>query len=262
MRRTRVCAAAVVSTAVLIALTGCGGDSGSPSGSTGGSTDNAAPASTTPEPAPESSGPNDLGCLEADQLAGSTTLALPDGMETDAYLTGKGPVGVIFSHQVNLNACSWVPLADQLAADGYQALAINSLSTEVDELVAGAKLLREKGAKKIVLIGASKGGTGSLAAAAVIEPPVSAVVSLSGPAEFGDLDALAAVARLTMPVYLVVGRNDSRFFEDAEKLKKAATHSRDLKYEVIEGAEHGNSLLDEYPKTWESVRAFIKKSAG
>ncbi|MQY12718.1 hypothetical protein SRB5_28570 [Streptomyces sp. RB5] len=252
MTRTRVWTGAVAPVVLLALLTGCGDDGDSGTEQT----------SATPQAAPEtSSGPNDFGCLKGDQLAGATSFEV-DGEQVDAYRTGKGTTGVIFSHQVDLDLCSWVPAADELAADGYQALAVNSMSTEVDELVAAAKLLREKGAEKIILIGASKGGTGSLAAAAEIKPAVSAVVSLSGPAEFGDIDALAAAPKLTMPVYLIASRDDTRFFEDAQKLDKAATASKGEKFEPVNGIEHGNAILTEHPDVWKRVKAFVQQYGG
>ncbi|MEV6104448.1 dienelactone hydrolase family protein [Streptomyces sp. NPDC051940] len=252
MTRTRVGSVAAMVSVSLLVLAGCGdGDSGD-----GGSK----AAESSPPAAAQSSGPNDFACLEGEQLKGSTTFELADGSPVDGYLTGSGTTGIVLAHQSNLDVCSWVPAADELAKDGYRVLAVNSSANEVDEAVAGAKLLREKGATKIVLMGASKGGTGSLAAAAVIDPPVSAVVSVSGPTTYGDVDALAAAPKLTMPVYLIAGSADGRFAENAKELDKALKSAKGKKLELVDAGEHGNFLLETYPEVWQRVKAFIKQA--
>jgi pimeloyl-ACP methyl ester carboxylesterase len=51
---------------------------------------------------------------------------------------------------------------------------------------------RHHGSRLIVLMGASMGGTAVLVAAADLGNLVAGVIDLSGPAQFGAMDALAA----------------------------------------------------------------------
>jgi hypothetical protein len=55
--------------------------------------------------------------------------------------------------------CSWVPFAKQLAERNLRALAINFVSTSLDDdMVAAARELQRRGAERIMLVGASMGG--------------------------------------------------------------------------------------------------------
>lgn len=74
-------------------------------------------------------------------------------------------------------------------------------------------MLRADGAERVVLVGASIGGTASLVAAAQIEPRVDGVVSLSAVNVLSvipdpDVTARRAVRQLRMPVLLVSTEDD------------------------------------------------------
>lgn len=75
--------------------------------------------------------------------------------------------------------------------------------------LAAAGRLKSAGATTVVLIGASMGGTISLATAAKMKPAPKAVVSLSGPSEYGDLDVGTTVAALSMPLFFAAGAFDT-----------------------------------------------------
>jgi dienelactone hydrolase len=109
---------------------------------------------------------------------------------------------------------------------------------------AAAKQARKLGAKRVILVGASMGGTAVLTAAVNAQPPVNAVVSLSGPKEFGRMRAEAAVSKLTVPVLYMVGALDQDFAGDARTLYDA-TASHEKKLEVRDTGEHGVRLLIE-----------------
>jgi dienelactone hydrolase len=61
---------------------------------------------------------------------------------------------------------------------------------------------------RIILVGASMGGTASLVAAHGIVPTVAGVASLSGPANYAGMDALTTVKSLTVPVLFMAAAND------------------------------------------------------
>ncbi|MFJ3223500.1 alpha/beta hydrolase [Streptomyces sp. NPDC086783] len=246
-----VLAAVTAVCAVALALSGC--DDG------GGSTDDRTGREPATATATAEDAADDFGCLTGKQLKRSVTFEDTEGNEVGGYTTGSGATGVVLSHQSNNNVCSWVPAADELAGDGYRVLAVDSSGSEVPELVAAAARLRHEGAKKIILMGASKGGTASLVAAAEIEPEVAAVVSLSGPGFYHGLDATEAVPGLTMPLYLVAARGDGTFGEDAEELHKLAKKSRGGKLRLVPGAAHGNDILTQQPDVWKQVKTFLAR---
>lgn len=124
-----------------------------------------------------------------------------------------------------------------------RVLAINFSSTSLDkDMVAGLHELRRRGAKRIILVGASMGGTAALVAAADID--VAGVASLSAPREFSSLDALPSVRRLETRVLFLVGQQDIRFARDARRLYQA-TKSRNKALVVTTGFEHGTDLLQD-----------------
>lgn len=180
---------------LLVASVGCGGSDAeearpttSPSGAT---------TTTTATP-----------CGEED--AEAVTLTTQDGIELDAVLVGDGEVGVLLGHQLRSDFCSWIPFAKQLAERDMRVLAINFVSTALDDdMVAGARELRRRGAERIILVGASMGGTAALVAAGKSE--VFGVAALSAPRLFGGLDALPSVRRLEIPALFLVGGQDASF---------------------------------------------------
>jgi pimeloyl-ACP methyl ester carboxylesterase len=193
-------------------------------------------------------------CGEED--AEAVTLTTEDGTELNAALVGDGEVGVVLGHQFRSDYCSWVPFAKQLAERHMLALAINFVSTSLDEdMVAGSRELRRRGAKRIILVGASMGGTAALVAAAKID--VAGVAALSAPREFSGLDALPSVRRLKTRALLLAGRLDARFARDARRLYRAMK-SRNKALVVTTGFEHGTDLLQDP----EAERALLDFLAG
>jgi pimeloyl-ACP methyl ester carboxylesterase len=213
---------------LLTAAAGCGGkaaDEAQPATSASAAT------STQPE-AP---------CGEEE--AKGVSLMTRDGTEVAAALLGEGEIGVVLGHQFRSDFCSWVPFAKELAERHMRALAINFGSGSLDlDMKAAAGELQRLGAERIVLVGASMGGTAALVAAA--NTGVAGVAALSAPREFGDLDALPSVRRLKIPALFLAGRQDVRFARDARQLYRA-TKSRDKSLIVTAGFEHGTDLLQD-----------------
>ncbi|MGC5412864.1 hypothetical protein ACPXCX_55805, partial [Streptomyces sp. DT225] len=69
----------------------------------------------------------------------------------------------------------------------------------------------DEGATKLLLMGASKGGTAVLAAAPRLNPQPDAVVALSAPVQYSNMNAVGAVPKLTSPVLYMVGELDGDF---------------------------------------------------
>jgi pimeloyl-ACP methyl ester carboxylesterase len=227
---------------LLVVAAACGGSDGEEAGPTMSTSAATSSAAATP-------------CGEKD--AQGVTLVTPDGTELDAALVGEGDVGVVLGHQFRSDMCSWLPLAKRLAQGGVQALAINFVSTSLDDdMVAGVQELQRRGADRIMLVGASMGGTAALVAGAEID--VAGVAALSAPREFGGLDALPSVRGLGTPALFLVGRQDTEFARDARLLYRA-TSSPDKALVVTTGSEHGTDLLQD-PQAERALLDFL--SAG
>jgi dienelactone hydrolase len=201
--------------------------------------------------------PRDAAARYTCSRTGEVRFKAGDGTKLAGLTFGRGRTAVVFAHELGGGACQWLPYARTLATKGYRTLAFDfrgygssqrrtgsakwRLPMDVN---AAAKQARKLGARRVILVGASMGGTAVLTAAVNAQPPVDAVVSLSGPKEFGRMKAEAAVARLTVPVLYMVGALDQDFVGDARTLYDA-TASQDKKLEVRDTGEHGVRLLTE-----------------
>jgi dienelactone hydrolase len=170
------------------------------------------------------------------------------GATLRGYLVGDGEAGIVLANQFEMKACSWSPYAKSLAERGYRVLAFDFSSdalsgpvpgaTNDGDVVAAAEFLRRQGTERVVLLGASRGGTAVLVAATQIEPAVAGVISLSGPSSFRGMDALTAVASLTVPVLYIVSDRDTPCNTDAQALFDATPPALG-KLVVLEGVGHG-----------------------
>jgi len=162
----------------------------------------------------------------------------------DGVLIGRGPVGVVLAHERGRNLCDWLPYAHHLARRGFAAMAFDFKTYAaglVESVESAAGELRRRGVEGVVLIGASMGGTAVLDAARRV-PGVLGVVSVSGPATFGDADAAKAVRALHAPVLFIVAHDDSEFIGDARSLYSHA-QSEDKTLEVLPGFAHGTGFF-------------------
>ncbi|MEV4412868.1 alpha/beta fold hydrolase [Catellatospora sp. NPDC049609] len=225
MRRTALAAAVL-----LLGLSACGGG----------------------EPAPAPS-PTGLG-------AGSTCEPPPgtrqarfgtDGADLGGLLLGTGRTGIVLAHQNGGDVCQWLPYAQELAGQGYRVLAFDfggfgvstaGTSSNTQQVVMAAQVLRDDGATSIVLIGASMGGTAVLAAAPTVTPAPAAVVSLSAPSVFGA-NALDAAPKLTMPVLYAAGEFESSFADSARELHGLTPQATGSELLVVPTDSHGVFLL-------------------
>jgi pimeloyl-ACP methyl ester carboxylesterase len=190
-----------------------------------------------------------------------------DGARLGGAVVGRGATGVVFAHQVAGDRCQWLPFAQELARLGYRSLVFDmrgyGASTGVAnvnphlDVVAAAGELRRRGARRIVLVGASMGGTGVVAAAPSIRPSVAGVVELSAPTGFGGVDALAAARRLTRPALFVAGRDDGDFARASRALHRAAA-TRDKQLVIAATSWHGVDLVS-LPRVKRVVLDFLRR---
>jgi pimeloyl-ACP methyl ester carboxylesterase len=194
-------------------------------------------------------------------------------------LLGHGPVGIVFVHQSPGDVCDWMFYARRLAAKGYVVLPIDlngfAASTPAPtspvsphwdrDVAAAAGFLRQRGVRKVVLVGASLGGAVVVGAAAQITPAISAVIDLSGPTETSGIDAVAAARRLRVPALYLASADDE--FAVSVRRTYAATPVRLRRLLVVGGAGHGVGLLkpDLQPHAAQIrsvIERFIRGAAG
>lgn len=181
------------------------------------------------------------------------------GDNVEAFTTGTGPVGVILAHQVDSDLCQWKQIWPDFTAKGYRVMAISMHADITADVVAAVKQLRAQGVQKVVLVGASMGGSAVLAAAGTITPAVQAVVSLSGPSDFGGANAIGAVKTLQVPVAYFAGKQDTEFAGDADSMYDATTEKDKFLHVIDPSSDHGVSL---WPTVKGEVLDFVAKRVG
>jgi pimeloyl-ACP methyl ester carboxylesterase len=205
-------------------------------------------------------------CLRDRERAAAFRFRVGQGFDTVGVVLGGGTRGLVLGHQRGGDLCEWLPTARSYARLGYRVLVFDFHDQDRvdDDVVAAVAELRRRGVARVVLVGSSMGGTAVLVAAARIRPAVAGVVSLSGPAVFGDLDARTAVARLRVPVLLVAARLDGPFAAAARGLYAAAA-TGDKRLLVLGSAAHGSALLtfgEEAARVRAALRGFVTAHLG
>ena len=175
-----------------------------------------------------------------------------DHVQLAGLLYGHGKTMVICSHQFHTTKAIWSEsgIPQRLAVLGYQVLAYDfrgngdsagtpdSSKLDVD-LRAAVDFAHQQGATKIVLMGASMGGTASLKVAA--EEQVTAVISLSGPQEFGVNVSDNDVNAITAPKLFLVSENDDSFVTDARHMYAIAHLPKEI--HIYPGNAHGTDIF-------------------
>src|SRR4029077_13693367 len=106
------------------------------------------------------------------------------------------------------------------------------------DVAAAAAELRRLGVKKVVLLGASLGGSAVLQAAANVRPAVAGVISVSGAADLSN--AVESVPRLRVPVLYLAGSGDIDFARDAHRLYNA-TQEKQKTIQILDDSRHGTA---------------------
>jgi pimeloyl-ACP methyl ester carboxylesterase len=264
---------------VILALvaTACSGTS-----SSGSNGDGPAQATTTTTVALQPLEQPASRCGTATTRATLVRFQAADGTSLNGVLVGRGPAGVVLAHQYPSDLCGFWPFATYLAKRGLRAFAIDlrcfgrsacpegeAKGRVVDDLDAAAAELRRRGVTRVALVGASMGGAAVLIAGTKLQPPVAAVVSLSGEADPTNLvggiplNAGAAVAQLRVPTMFVVATNDRYVSVQETRAMHRAVKTGDKRLEVLSGdfdGLHGWELLQN-PATGEEFGPVAAKVA-
>jgi dienelactone hydrolase len=212
-------------------------------------------------------------CVKAGDHATTVFPRAADGVRLAGVVLGRGTKGVVLAHESRGDLCTWMPFARSLARAGYRVLPFDfrgygesKSGNHVDfatDVVAAGRALRRAGAKDVAYVGASMGGTAVLTASARAPAPAG-VISLSGPAVYGNLDAPAAVSKKAdVPLLLVAAKGDTGFAADQQVVYDAAATS-DKQLVLVSGFDHGVNLLSGEARTRvrSLVLGFLRKQLG
>jgi esterase/lipase len=161
---------------------------------------------------------------------------------------GSGDIAIIFSNMDTNNQHEWNPVIDKLISKRYMGLTYNYPEHQDDQ----ADVLEEVisfsisvGAKKIILIGASRGGVASIKVAArhVNNNGIVGVVAISAPIEyegtvFYSHDELHGIK---IPKLLLNSEEDDGA-EDSRKMFEIFCEPKELLF--YPGNAHGTEIFD------------------
>jgi len=224
-------------------------------------------------------------CRGSSEDATGTPAALPasaslqsivtsDGVRLSAHLFEADSDGriAILSHQYGADQSSWYDGAERLVAMGIAALTFDfrgfgasggeedpdTLATDVEAALTYARGL---GYDRVLLVGASMGGTASIVAAGEDGTPegIDGVIALSAPIEFGALHAEDAAASMDVPVLLVAGEGDTSAIDSLKEFGETAQVPEDDQL-VVASAAHGTDLLDSSRSQtiWDAITRFVE----
>lgn len=244
----------LITLAVALTIAACSGsDDQSGDAPTTVPTTTTTPETTTPEttttPDSTTSSPSTTATTPAE--GEPVTFVTSDGVTLEGRRFGSGETGVVLAHMRPAEMDSWFGFAEVLADAGYSALAFNfrgygesdggGFAVDIDT-VAAIDFLESTGVGGVVVIGASMGGTGAVAAAA--ERSMSGAITLSAPDVFEGTDAVAAAATFAGPLLLMAAEDDQPYPEDAAAIAGAAAGGAQVA--ILPGRAHGTDLLEEH----------------
>lgn len=209
-------------------------------------------------------------CVPRTLDRGAFTLTTSDGVHLSALELGSGERGVLLAHEQGYYICSWLALGEELAAAGYHVMLFeyrnhnaSEPSTDNDhidrDVRAALAALHNRGARQVLMAGASCGGTSSAVVAAG-EPHLAGLLILSSPAHCASQDGETAVRSITSPSFFAVSPGDysGNMIKEVRKLYKASAASN-KHLEIVPGGRHGTDMLrEDHPEhLHQLVRAFI-----
>lgn len=184
----------------------------------------------------------------------TVTFDTADGATINGELYGTGKTAVIFSVMGNCKP-GWREFAQLTAAQGYMALTYqwrgcktNSVDDALmqkflDDTRAVIAFVREQGAEKIILVGASLGGCAS--AKLAVESQASGLVVLASPPSISQwgFEIEAADLNTDIPKLFITAENDNTVPADSTRaLYDLAAEPRE--WQTYPGSAHGTDLFE------------------
>lgn len=201
--------------------------------------------------------PNDPTAAPLDDILESHTVEFdtPDGVTITGELYGIGDTAVIFSVMGDCDP-GWREFAKLTAAQGLSALTYQwrgcrdtgstnetELKLFVDDLRGAINFMREKGAKKIILAGASLGGCASTKLA--VESGADGLIVLASPPEISQWGFAITSADLNtdIPKLFITAENDDTVSADETRaLFDLAAEPKE--WQTYPGTAHGTDLFE------------------
>lgn len=216
----------------------------------------------------ESTTQEETASIESEPQPRAVTFTTEDDLVIHGTLFGKGEKGVILAHMYPSDRTGWYKTAELLASEGYFALAFdfrgyNDSQGEKDvskiyiDLDAACDFLEKNGAERIVLVGASMGGTASLKIAGT--RTVAGVVALSAPVEFRGLSTMEELPAIDSPKLFMAAEGETWAVDCVNEFYDLTVGEKEKI--IFKGSEHGTDMLNdiEGEKVMETILGFIRQ---
>ena len=195
------------------------------------------------------------------------TQSSSDGRSTLGNLYGSGHMAIIFSNMDTNDQSEWDAIINDLISDRYMILTYDYFQHMDDQsgtLEDAISFVCDLGAKKIILIGASRGGVASIKVAAqhINNDCIAGVVAFSAPIVYEGTvfyrnDELSGIQ---IPKLLINSENDDGA-NDTRKMFEIFDHPKGLQF--YQGDAHGTELFDKERKSIiEKLKDFIEAAFG
>ena len=208
-----------------------------------------------------------LASCDGDVPPGSTegsreiTFPASDGVMLSGRVFGpdEGSAGVVLAHMFPSDQSAWFEFAGRLADRGYRVLTFDfrgycpggeagcsqgekTISAMWQDVEGAIATLRDEGATRIGLVGASMGGTASLVAASQEGQDIDAIVTLSAPVGFEGLEASPEVLAQVMGAKLfLAGHEDVAAAQAVDTLYAETLQPK--RPVILTTGDHGTDIL-------------------
>lgn len=168
-------------------------------------------------------------------------------------LYGKSHKAIVLSNMDTNDQAEWDPLVNGLVTDGYMILTYaypRHADDQSGTLEAVVSFIREAGAERVILVGASRGGVASIKVAArnTYNEFIAGVVALSAPIEHEGVIFYCdqELCGIEIPKLLINSENDDGA-RDNRKMFELFKDSKE--FLIYPGSAHGTELFYEQEKS-------------
>jgi alpha-beta hydrolase superfamily lysophospholipase len=196
-----------------------------------------------------------------------------DKVKLAAAAVHAGDTTVVLAHESPGDFCGWVPTMQWLKSHGIGSLAFDfrtfgesespplAISTHArPDLQAAIDAARKRGAKRVIVMGASFGGAAMLYYAPDLKD-VDGLINLSGELHLSgwNFNGIGSAPHIRTPILIVGSAQDNVFDRGDANLLFRRIGSTDKQLAVFPGALHGWDLLDRNPRARARVLAWLNR---